>query len=94
MSEPRDPPRLPENVALYIAPGMNTVTFAELMMGFGIRRDLSEWMESISQQLASVMADVAELKSQLPIPAAEPAAEAPQQEPPPSRPMPPRRPHR
>lgn len=79
MSETRDPPRPPENVALYIAPGMQTVTFAELLMGFGIRRDLSEWMESKDQQLASLMAEVAELRAQIPgqpTPAAAPAAEA------------------
>lgn len=70
--EIREPPeqlRPPEHVHLYVAPGMNTVSFAELMMTFGIRRDLSEWMDGIAGQLASLQEQVNELRGQTAVPA-------------------------
>lgn len=67
--EPPEAARAPEHVHLYVAPGMNTVSFAELMMTFGIRRDLSEWMDGIAAQLASLQEQVNELRGQTAVPA-------------------------
>lgn len=63
--EPEELPRPPEHVQLYIAPGMNTVSFAELMMGFGVRRDLGDWMEGVTGQLANLTNEIAELSAHL-----------------------------
>lgn len=65
-TEPPEPSvRPPEHVQLYVAPGMNTISFAELMMGYGMRRDLGEWMEGVTGQIASMMSEISDLRAQV-----------------------------
>lgn len=101
MSEPREERvRPPEHVHLYAAPGMDTVSFSELLMGAGIRRDLGEMLDNMNMQIASLQDQINQLRAQVGMEQPEPQQEpAPEPEPPPqppARPMagPPRRPHR
>lgn len=61
----------PGDVAVYIAPGMQTVTFAELLQSAGVVRDQADWMQEIESQMSDLQRQIDELRGAAPAPAQE-----------------------
>lgn len=63
----------PEQVALYIAPGMNSVTFGELLRSAKLA-DINDRFEMLQNQLNSLQAQIDEMRGRGP---SSPSAPAP-----------------